>query len=116
MMFFLRQLRKRCIWSWAGLVLCWREEHSFRSWVWANVVSAALAIALPLSAAETAVLVMGGVIVLAFECLNTALERIVDDISTDQRDAARQAKDAGSAAVAVSAVAVGIAWIVILLG
>lgn len=116
MMFFFRQLKKRCIWSWAGITLCWREEHSFRSWVWANVISAVLAIALPLSTAETAILLMGGVMVLALECLNTALERIVDDISTEERDAARQAKDAGSAGVAVGAAAVGIAWIVILIG
>jgi len=113
---FLRQLKRRCIWSWAGILLCWREEHSFRSWVWANAVSAILALALPLSAAETAILLMGGVFVLAVECLNTALERVVDDISTARRDAARQAKDAGSAAVATAAVAVGIAWIVILIG
>ena len=38
-------------------------------------------------------LLMGGVIVLAAECMNTAIERVVDDISIEKRDAARQAKD-----------------------
>ena len=54
--------------------------------------------------------------VLAAECLNTAIDRVVDDISTEIRDAARHAKDCGSAAVAVTAVAVGVAWVVILIG
>lgn len=111
---FLYRLKMRCIWSWAGVLVCWRDEYSFRSWVWANLVSGALALILPLSGAERAVLLMGGVIVLAAECFNTALERAVDDISTERREAARQAKDAGSAGVALSAIAVGIAWIVIL--
>jgi len=59
---------------------------------------------------------MGGIVVLAMECMNTAIERVVDDISVAQRDRARQAKDAGSAAVAISAIAVGVAWVCILIG
>ena len=73
-----------------------------------------LAVILPLTAGETALNIMGGVFVLAMECINTAIERVVDDISTQRRDRAGQAKDAGSAAVAVSAVGVGMAWLVIL--
>lgn len=113
-MTFLRQLKWRIVWSWSGLRHCWAAEHSFRSWVWANLVSAALALALPLSSGERATILMGGVIVLAFECLNTAIEIAVDDISEERREAARLAKDAGSAGVALAAVAVGIAWVVAL--
>ena len=51
---------------------------------------------------------------LAAECLNTAIERIVDDISIKQRPAAKHAKDAGSAAVAITAIATGVAWLVII--
>ena len=54
--------------------------------------------------------------IIAMECMNTAIERVVDDISEDKRDLAKQAKDTASAAVALSAVAVGSAWIVIILG
>ena len=48
--------------------------------------------------------------------MNTAIERVVDDISDDKRDLAKQAKDTASAAVALSAIAVGSAWIFIILG
>jgi diacylglycerol kinase (ATP) len=49
--------------------------------------------------------------VLALECLNTAVERVVDDVSETRRPRAKQAKDAGSAAVALAGVAVGVAWL-----
>ena len=42
-------------------------------------------------------LLMGGIIVLAAECMNTAIERVVDDVGTERRDAAKQAKDCGFA-------------------
>lgn len=58
----------------------------------------------------------GGIIILAAECMNTAMERVVDDISTEKRDAAMQAKDCGSAAVAVTAVGVGVAWVCVIVG
>ena len=68
---------------------------------------------LPLSAAETAIIIMGGIMVLAAECMNTAIERVVDDIGMERRDLAKQAKDAGRA-VAVTAISVGAAWTTIL--
>jgi diacylglycerol kinase (ATP) len=39
---------------------------------------------------------------------------VVDYISLDQHELAKQAKDAGSAAVAVTAIAAGVAWVVVL--
>lgn len=110
------RIRQRAIWSWAGFAHVWQTEGSLHQWIWANCASGVLAILLPLSAGETALILMGGIVVLAMECMNTAIERVVDDISVAQRDRARQAKDAGSAAVAISAIAVGAAWVCILLG
>ena len=91
-------------------------ERSVYQWVFANTISAITAIALPISVSERSLLIMGGIFILAMECMNTAIERVVDDISEDKRDLAKQAKDTASAAVALSAVAVGSAWIVIILG
>ncbi len=85
-------------------------------WLVANAVFAVLAFVLPLTAGERGLLLMGGVLVLAAECMNTAIERVVDDIGTAKRDAAKQAKDCGSAAVAVTAIAVGVAWVCVLMG
>lgn len=93
----------------------WTTEHSFRSWCWANLVSGGLALLLPLSGGETAVIIALGVLVLAAELFNTAIERVVDLVTTEQHPLAGQAKDAGSAGVAVTATAVGVAWVVSLL-
>lgn len=71
---------------------------------------------LPISVSERSLLIMGGIFILAMECMNTAIERVVDDISKDKRDLAKQAKDTASAAVALSAIGVGSAWIVIVVG
>ena len=109
---FFKRLKWRWIWSWAGLRDAWTHEHSFRSWVWANVVSGALALWL-LEGSELALILALGVLVLAMELANTALERAVDLVSLEQSDLARQAKDAGSAAVMMSAVAAGVAWVVV---
>lgn len=113
---FFRRLKLRCIWSWAGIVATWRNEHSFRSWVWANLTSAILALILPLTPAERALILALGLLVLAAELLNTAIEDAVDYISTNDHPLAKRAKDAGSAGVAVAAIAAGVAWVVILIG
>jgi diacylglycerol kinase (ATP) len=111
---FFKRLKWRVIWSCAGLRDTWASEHSFRSWVWANVVSGGLAVWL-LDGAELALILALGVLVLAMELMNTALEKAVDLVSLEQSELARMAKDAGSAAVMVSAIAVGVAWFVALL-
>jgi len=108
------RVRQRAIWSWEGFAHVWKTEHSLTQWVVLNVVFGALALVLPLTAGERGMLLMGGIIVLAAECMNTAIERIVDDISTEKRDAAKQAKDCGSAAVAVTAIGVGVAWVCVI--
>lgn len=113
---FFTRLRLRIVWSWAGCVDTWRNEYSFRSWVWANLVSAGLAFALPLDTAERALILALGVLVLAAELINTAVEAAVDHISTDIHPLAKRAKDAASAGVAVAAIAAGVAWLVILIG
>lgn len=109
-----RRVQARAIWSWEGLAHVWRTEGSLRQWVVANLASGLLAILLPVGPGARAAILMGGVMVIAFECMNTAIERIVDDISEERRPRAKQAKDAGSAAVAVAGAAVGVAWAVAL--
>ena len=112
----IERIWKRWIWSWAGVIHVFRTEGSFAQWLVANAVFGILAFVLPLSGAERGFLLMGGVLVLAAECMNTAVERIVDDIGTDRRILAQQAKDCGSAAVMLTAMAVGVAWIGVILG
>lgn len=114
MRYFFTRLYHRIIWSWAGITHAWREEHSFRSWVWANLVSATLVFALPLTFAERALILSLGMLVMAFELVNTAIENVVDYISKEHHPMAKAAKDCGSGAVFVSALAAGVAWVVVL--
>lgn len=110
---FIERLKWRCIWSWNGVANAWAEEHSFRSWIWANVVSDGLALWV-LEGAELALILALGLLIVAAELLNTGLERVVDLVSLEQSELAKQAKDAGSAGVAVTAIAAGLAWVVVL--
>ncbi len=114
MLYFLRRLKLRLIWSWTGCVHAWRHEHSFRTWVWANLVSGGVALWLPLTSGERGLILALGLLVLAFELLNTAVERAVDYVSEDQHPMAAAAKDCGSGAVFLSSLAAGSAWLVVL--
>ena len=114
--YFFSRLKWRIVWSVAGLRDCWATQHSFRSWVWANILSALLAFLLPIGGAERALILALGILVLAAEAMNTALEYTVDYISTKRHPLAARAKDAGSAAVFLTAVAAGLVWVLALWG
>lgn len=116
MLNFFTRLRDRTRWSWQGLQATWRDEYSFRAWGWANLVSAVLVLWLPIPSAERALIIVLGILVLVAELFNTAIERAVDHTSTDHNKLAGQAKDAASAAVALTALAAGVAWVIALIG
>ena len=111
---FFERLRLRIIWSWAGVVDAWEHQPSFRSWVWAYGLTLIVAFALPLTAGERGLVLGLGMLVLAFEAINTAVEYTVDYISTERHPLAGRAKDAASAAVFLTAIAAGVAWAVAL--
>jgi diacylglycerol kinase (ATP) len=111
-----RRFANTCIWSLQGWAAAWATEMSLRQWTVVNVLSAALAFWLPLSALERALILALGLVILAAELLNTAIEEIVDHISPGNHPFAKKAKDCGSAGVALAALAGGVAWLVILIG
>ena len=108
------KIKNRTVWSWYGFHHVAKTEGSFWQWIIANIISGSLTFFLPITFTQQAIILAGGILILAAECLNTAIERIVDDISIKQRPAAKHAKDAGSAAVAITAIATGVAWLVII--
>ena len=69
-----------------------------------------------LDGAELALILALGLLVLAAELFNTAVERTVDLVSLEKSELARLAKDAASAGVMVTAIATGVAWVAVLLG
>lgn len=111
-----RRFRSTVVWSWAGWRAAWRSEKSLRQWTLVNALSAGLTMVVQMTPGERALILGMGLLVLAAELMNTAVEEVVDWISTAQHPSAAKAKDCGSAAVAVTAIAAGVAWVVVLVG
>jgi diacylglycerol kinase (ATP) len=112
----LRRIGNTSVWSWEGWVSAWSREKSLRQWVLVNVISAVLAFSIEMTPGERALILALGLLLLAAELANTAIEEVVDYISEARDPRAKRAKDAGSAVVAVTAIAGGVAWIVVLVG
>lgn len=111
---FFKRIYLWIILRWNSITDAGNNEPSYRSCVWAELVSAGLAFCLPLTAGELALILALGVMVLAFEAINTAVELTIDYISKDRHPEAGRAKDAASAAVFLSAIAAWAAWAVVL--
>jgi diacylglycerol kinase (ATP) len=112
----LRRVAKTVIWSWDGWRAAWATEKTLRQWGVVNVLSATLAFALDLTPAERGLILALGLMLLAAELMNTGLEEVVDYLSRETDPRAKKAKDCGSAAVALTAIAGGVAWAVVLTG
>lgn len=111
-----RRIGNTALWSWQGWCAAWATEKSLRQWCLVNLLSAGLAMCLHLTTTERALILGFGLLILAAELLNTAIEEAIDYISTENHPRAKKAKDAGSAMVAVTAIAGGVVWLVILIG
>jgi diacylglycerol kinase (ATP) len=111
-----RRLANTVIWSWEGFTAAWSTEKTLRQWTLANVLSAVLAFSIDLTPAERGLVLALGLLVLAAELINTGLEEVVDHLSPGPDPRAKKAKDCGSACVALTAIAAGVAWVVVLVG
>ncbi len=74
------------------------------------VVFVPVALLLPLPRVERLLLACSLLAVLGVELLNTAVERVVDRVSTDRHPLSGRAKDLGSAAVGVTSLAALLVW------
>lgn len=111
-----RRIANTFVWSLQGWRAAWGSEKSLRQWTIVNVLSAGLVLYLDLQPIERALILALGLLILAAELANTAIEEIVDHISPELHPFAQKAKDCGSASVALAALAGGVAWLVILIG
>ena len=111
-----RRIGRTALWSWEGWCAAWGSEKSLRQWTLVNVISAGLAFAIEMTPGERALILSLGLLVLAAELINTAVEVIVDMVQPGPHPLAGKAKDCGSACVALTALAGGVAWLVILIG
>ena len=101
--------------SWRGLVFAFKEESAFRQELSLFIVLTPIALVLPVSLFEKAVLISSLVLVMAVELLNSSVEAAIDRISFEHHDLSKRAKDFGSAAVMLALLISFILWVCVCL-
>ena len=101
--------------SWRGLVFAFKEESAFRQELSLFIVLSPIALVLPISLFEKAVLISSLVLVMAVELLNSSVEAAIDRISFEHHDLSKRAKDFGSAAVMLALLISFILWVCVCL-
>lgn len=91
-------------------------EKAFRTDLVVFVVCTTIACVLPVTWCERALMIYSVFAGLLAEIVNTAVETVVDRISTDYHELSGRAKDIGSALVFLAFFGAGIVWFVVLLG
>ena len=109
----LRRLVNACGYSMAGLRHALAREAAIRQELLAFAVLTPAAVLLPVPAVERLLIVLSMLLVLLTEFVNSAIEAAIDRISLDRHPLSGQAKDLGSAAVAVALLMSALCWIVI---
>ncbi|MDP9065092.1 MAG: diacylglycerol kinase [Pseudomonadota bacterium] len=97
-----------------GFRSAWREETAFRQEVALSVLVIPAGIYLGNSGVERALLVLPMLFILVVECLNSALEAVVDRHGAERHHLAGMAKDMGSAAVLLSFILLATMWLLVL--
>lgn len=109
-----RRLINAMRWTVMGFRSTFKHEEAFRQEVYLCLVLAPLGLWLGDNGTERILLVAPLFIVLIVELLNSAIESVVDRISTEQHKLSGRAKDQGSAAVFVSLALVAFCWVQVL--
>ncbi len=100
--------------SYQGLLAAFKYEAAFRQELILFLIAAPLAFFFAKNAIELILLIASVVLVLIVELLNSAIESVVDRISSEKHELSGRAKDIGSAAVFISLVLMGFIWLFIL--
>ena len=110
----LKRIVNALFFSFAGLRAAWRNEAAFRQECALILVLTPLAFWLGDSAIERSLLIGSCWLVLIVELLNSAVEAIVDRVSTERHELSGRAKDLASAAVFLSLLLMMLVWGLIL--
>jgi len=112
----LRRIVNATGYSFSGLRDAFAHEDAFRQECLLALVLVTLALLVPVSGLERALMIASVLLVLIVELLNSAVEAAVDRVSLDRHALAKRAKDIGSAAVFLSLVNVAVVWGLVLFG
>ena len=109
------RLYNALIYSINGLKAAFKHEAAFRQETLLISIGSLMAIFLPITLVEQLLLIASLALVLIVELINSAIEAIVDRISTDMHELSGRAKDIGSAAVLITLALAALIWGSILL-
>jgi diacylglycerol kinase (ATP) len=91
-------------------VYAFLEESAFRQELTLFILLTPIAILLPISYLEKALLITSLIMVLVVELLNSSVEAAIDRISFEHHDLSKRAKDFGSAAVMLALLIALLLW------
>jgi diacylglycerol kinase (ATP) len=97
--------------SWYGLRVAARSEAAVREELVALVLAVPLAFVVAEGAMKRFALIAVVLFLLVVELLNTAIEKLADEITTAPKPGIGHVKDMGSAAVGITLLIAGSAWV-----
>lgn len=98
----------------SGFVAAYRHEAAFRQIIWMNILLIPLSFFVNVSTVERALLIFTCIFCIIVELFNSAIEAVVDRVSTEHHILSGRAKDMGSAAQFASLSLLVIVWGLIL--
>lgn len=110
----LERIWNALFYSVSGLIAAYRHESAFRQELFLTLLLGTIALVLPVTMTEKALLIASLLAVLAVELLNSAIEAVVDRVSFERHELAKRAKDMGSAAVLIALINCVVVWLLIL--
>lgn len=98
----------------SGLKMAFINEAAFRTLIYLSIILIPIALLLPITPIEKAVMVLVCLLSLIIELFNSAIEAVVDRISLEYHELSKNAKDLGSAAQFIGLWTILIVWSIIL--
>jgi diacylglycerol kinase len=96
-----------------GLLILLREEHNAVIQFIILTIVIIAGILLDISGNDWLVIIIAGMLVIASECFNTAIERLSDCVTHENDDRIKKVKDLSAAAVLISAIGSTVAGMII---
>jgi diacylglycerol kinase (ATP) len=100
--------------TWNGLIAAARGEKAFRQELAVLVLAVPLAFVIGIDAWRRLALIGVILLIMLIELLNTALEKLSDEVTRETRPGIGQIKDMASAAVGLSLLLAALVWLLAL--
>src|SRR5215471_985156 len=110
----MERLLRAAVNSWKGFLAATRSEEAFRQELFVLVLAVPLAFMVAETMWKRLALIASVLLLLVVELLNTAIEKLADRVSREIDPQIGRVKDMGSAAVGLTIVMVGLAWLLAL--